>query len=257
MTAAPRSRPAHPAFNALAPLLQGGLEALTLERLNALAGAADPPPRSATGAPVCFVAAGKSTSALEYESRILRTGCVATREGVAHDLLNALCWIAFPNIKRTCNALHAVHAGAAGGGRGPPRDALTLFDESGVIALCADHGLAQMLAEANWRALFVESRAQAVARLQFFVCGHALYEKLLQPYAGITGRVVIVHVSMDAMTADPRTRRALADSAAADRLRSIESPAGIPPLPVCGIPGWDPGTESPSFYDDRTVFRAS
>ena len=255
MTNATRHPPAHPAFAALAPLLDGGLESLTLDQLNALARVAYPSPRSDTGAPIRFVAAGKGTSALEYESRILRTGCVAAREGVAHDLLNALCWIAFPNVKRACNALHAVRAGGACCGRGTPRDALTLFDESGVIALCADRALATMLAERKWRALFVESRMEAVARLQFFVCGHALYEKLLDPYPGITGRVVVAHVSMDAMAADLRTRRAIADTAAARLLWTIESPAAMPPLPLCGVPGWDARNEAPSFYDDRAVFR--
>jgi hypothetical protein len=27
------------------------------------------------------------------------------------------------------------------------------------------------------------------------------------------------------------------------------------PLPVMGIPGWDPGSETFSFYDDPLVFR--
>jgi hypothetical protein len=143
-------KPAHPAFAALAPLLDSGLRPLTIDRLNVLAQEADPAPSSATGAEIRFVASRQPMSGLGYEERILATGAVATRPDAAHDVMNALCWVAFPQAKRACNALHIAYANAAGNGRGTKRDALTLFDESGVIALCADPPLAAMLHSHRW-----------------------------------------------------------------------------------------------------------
>jgi hypothetical protein len=250
-------KPAHPAFAALAPLLDSGLRPLTIDRLNVLAQEADPAPSSATGAEIRFVASRQPMPGLGYEERILATGAVATRPAAAHDIMNALCWIAFPQAKRACNALHIAYANAAGNGRGTKRDALTLFDESGVIALCTDPPLAAMLHSHRWKTLFVELRGRAAAGLRFFVFGHAVYEKLLDPYPGIAGRLLIVDVPAETMAFDAATQRALADAAAAQLLPQVEAPAAIPPLPLCGVPGWDPRNEASSFYDDRAVFRPS
>jgi hypothetical protein len=41
----------------------------------------------------------------------------------------------------------------------------------------------------------------------------------------------------------------------ADRTR-FASPKLMAPMPVLGIPGWHPGTDRESFYDDRDHFRA-
>src|SRR5450759_612390 len=130
---------AHPAFAALLPWLDEGVDALTLVRLNACATSCAEPPCTDTGAAIHFVAPAAAVSAADYETQILRTGAVPTRPGNRHDAFNALCWIAFPGFKRACNALHAVHVErarpAAAAPRGPVRDALTLADESGEIVL--------------------------------------------------------------------------------------------------------------------------
>jgi hypothetical protein len=252
----PRAIAEHPAFGTLAPWLGEGLAALTLERLNAFARASDPQPATDEGAAVRFVAAAGRLSALDYESRILSTGEVPTRSDNAHDVFNALCWIAFPAAKRACNALHAAHR-RAGTGRGPVRDALTLFDESGIIALCANRTLGELLVQRQWKTLFGERRREAVAALRFFVFGHALYEKLLAPYRAITGRVLIVDVDASALECARPALRAIADAEAARRLRALTTARDIPPLPVAGIPGWDPENGDPAFYDNRGVFRVS
>ena len=248
--------PGHPAFAALAPWLDDGLAALTRDRLDALAREGDPQPTTDCGAAVRFVAAGGRLSALDYESRILSTGEVPTRSASAHDVFNALCWIAFPAAKRACNALHAAHR-RTGTGRGPVRDALTLFDESGVIALCSDRALGELLVRRQWKTLFGERRREAIGALRFFVFGHALYEKLLEPYRAITGRELIVDVDAPTFECEGPALRAVADAEAASRLRALDSASDIPPLPLAGIPGWDPENSDPAFYDDLSVFRLS
>jgi hypothetical protein len=38
--------------------------------------------------------------------------------------------------------------------------------------------------------------------------------------------------------------------------RHFASPRQMAPMPVLGVPGWHPDTDTESFYDDRDHFRA-
>ena len=248
---------AHPSFAGVRRSLRaagGDLDRLTLAALDTAARTASPPIVSGAGAPIRFVVADGRQSALDYETRIHDYGEVATRIGERHDLLNALCWLSFPHVKRRCNALHVAHARTGSAGRGAIRDATTLFDESGVIALCRDPSLGRLLAGRRWKTLFVERRNDARSALRFFVCGHAVLEKLLAPYAGITARVLVVPWDGTFERSD-EDLRAEADRRAAAALDAIAGPADLPPLPLAGIPGWDPRSVDPAFYDDVRVFR--
>jgi Protein of unknown function (DUF3025) len=249
----------HPAFAALLPWAADGVDALTLARLNACAASSAEPPCTDAGAPIRFVPPAAVVSAMDYEAQILRTGAVPTRPGNLHDAFNALCWIAFPGFKRACNAVHAAHMAqartTAGAPRGPVRDALTLFDESGVIVLCADSLLAGLVSERQWKTLFWDHRAEVARALRIFVCGHALYEKLLRPYPAITGRALIVTAPVALFEHGPEAQRQFADQGAARLVRSRLKSSQAPPLPLAGIPGWDPWNGAPDFYDNRAVFR--
>ena len=72
-----------------------------------------------------------------YELHIAATGEVETRAENWHDLFNALAWIAFPRAKAAINAQHAAileeRGEAEARRRSPERDALTVFDEGGVV----------------------------------------------------------------------------------------------------------------------------
>jgi len=252
-------RVAHPVFAALQPWLAGATGIPTLGRLNAAVAACAVPPRTDLGAIIHFVAPAAALPAAEYETGILHNGAVPTRSGNRHDAFNALCWIAFPEFKRACNALHAADVARApaadGAVRGPARDVLTLLDESGVLVLCGDRSLADLLHGRRWRELFWDRRTEVVRALRFFVCGHALYEKLLAPYPAITARALIVSAPPALFEQDLATQRSHADAAAARAVRGGLSVTQIPPLPLAGIPGWDPGNAAPGFYDNRHVFR--
>ena len=248
---------AHPGFDSVRRWLGSAgndLGRLTLSELNAAAHTACPPIVSDTGAPIRFVTAAGRQHALDYEARIHHRGEVATRVGERHDLLNALCWLSFPQVKRRCNALHVTHAKSTSVGRGAVRDAATLFDESGVIALCRDASLGRLLASRQWKTLFSARRREAKNALAFFVCGHAVLEKLVAPYPGITARVLIVAYDSTFDGSDAALC-AEADRRAAQALDAVVAPADLPPLPLAGIPGWDPRNVDPAFYDDARVFR--
>ena len=189
-----------------------------------------------------------------YELRIADTGEVETRAHSWHDLFNALAWITFPRAKAAINAQHAAileeRGEAEARRRGPERDALTLFDEGGVIVACADASLTRLIVDFEWKELFWRRRAELEAKARFFAFGHALYEKALEPFVGIVAKTIFVDYAADARQADR-----LAAAHFADRAR-FPSPKAMAPMPVLGVPGWHPDSAHEAFYDDTSHFRA-
>lgn len=182
-----------------------------------------------------FVPATQLPAGEPYESFIARTRCVPTR-GNPHDLFNGLVWRVHPALKWRLNALHAQAIARDGIGpeRGPQRDALTLFDESGAV-LAADPMLWAALRARDWSALFVDRRG-LWAGATLVIVGHALLEKLaVSPRKALTAHVV---------DGDPLALGATGWAA-----------KPLCPLPVFGTPGWHAGNEDPAFYGDTRVFR--
>lgn len=182
-----------------------------------------------------------------YEAFISRTGCVPTRDNL-HDLLNGVCWLRFAAIKRRLNALQSAEIGRLGVGatRGPLRDALTLFDENAAL-LSGPEPLRQALSDRDWQTLFVQHRPLwSQARLTLF--GHALLEKMLQPYDSITAHVWWVGTDADpGASLDASVAKALSAESLSARTHL--------PLPVMGIPGWSAANHDPAFYLNTQVFR--
>ena len=201
--------------------------------------------------PVRFVPQADLSDGQAYESFIGDHAAVPTREGL-HDTFNALCWHQWPQSKRRLNRLQVDEIGRLGIGavRGPVRDALTLIDENALL-LQAPEALWESLLRRDWRTLFVEDRA-LWAQARVGVVGHALLEKLHQPYKSITAHVWAVPVPVglgdDWLAWDAWFAQGL----------SVERLASKPltPLPVLGIPGWWPANQNPTFYNDTQVFRA-
>jgi hypothetical protein len=134
--------------------------------------------------------------------------------------------------------------------RGPVRDALTLIDENAVL-LQAPEALWAALLRHDWTALFVQGRA-LWAQARVGVLGHALLEKLHQPYKSITAHVWAVPVP-EALGDDWAAWDAwFAEGLSVERLASKP----LTPLPVLGIPGWWAANQDPTFYSDTHVFRA-
>ncbi len=188
-----------------------------------------------------------------YELHIADSGEVETRPESWHDLFNALAWIAFPKTKAMVNAQHAAILEERGAlearRRSPERDALTLFDEGGVIVASASPDLTQMIRDFEWKRLFWHERARLEREMRFVAFGHALCEQALEPYLGMVAKTVFVPFG-EGFDADAL---AAAHFAARERFRS---PKSMAPMPVLGVPGWHPGTATESFYDDTSHFRA-
>jgi hypothetical protein len=94
--------------------------------------------------------------------------------------------------------------------------------------------------------------------MRFFLFGHALYEKALAPFSGITGRALLIAVRPDLIAAPLSAQIDVLDRMVAERLlepRRVQSTRDLAPLPILGVPGWCPENESASYYDDTSCFR--
>lgn len=223
------------------------------DRLNALAAT---PPRTAPGHALRFVP--PLADGGNYELRIHSSGQVCTRPQNWHDLFNALAWLAFPRTKAALNARHAARLSVEGTQRSRLRDLLTIFDEGGAIVLCANPALEAMVRAHDWRALFWAHRAALRTDFRVLVAGHAVLEQALKPWPGITCKVLFVTSPRTLLALPDAALLAHADAAAARWIGALEeaaTPACLQPLPVFGLPGWHPGTDSAAFYEDTRYFR--
>ena len=204
---------------------------------------------TAQGLPIEFVAADDA-GGTAYETHIAATGRVPTRDN-AHDLFNALVWLTFPAVKAALNVRQAAELARDGvrSRRGPVRDAATLIDESGLLLAATEEACAALM-RLDWPWLFGAQRARWGSEWMPFAFGHAMIEKLLAPYKGLTAVVVCLPLA-DATVAH-------IDRAAAQWVqRTALAPPLLAHLPVLGVPGWWPANDTPAFYADTAVFRVA
>jgi hypothetical protein len=123
-----------------------------------------------------------------YDARITLSNEVPTRERDWHDLFNALCFITFPRSKR---ALHArqfralaarvePNATRLPAARTPEQDALTLFDEGGVVLAAEPEVALQLLAATGAERAELCRRFLDEARTHVVPFGHAIFEHLVE-----------------------------------------------------------------------------
>ncbi|MGH8702377.1 MAG: DUF3025 domain-containing protein, partial [Burkholderiales bacterium] len=222
------------------------------------------PVMTRSGLPLRLVPAGGRMSSFEerYEARIHLRGEMVFREHNWHDLLNVLVWLTFPRAKAALNARHFEALGnqraAGAANRGPAQDALTLFDEGGVIVVSCDDGLLALLREWRWKELFWTHRARLQSRMRFVLFGHALFEKSLRPFLGITGRGILLKTEPGLLAQPPGERLAALDSRVAAHISesgNLTAPRELAVVPVLGVPGWCPDNGREEFYDDADYFR--
>ncbi|MDT3736657.1 MAG: DUF3025 domain-containing protein [Denitratisoma sp.] len=253
---------ARPLFESIADRLRffGGETPPGVDALNDLLEMLAKPPRAASGAPVRFVLpAGNSGG---YEERVYAKGEVETRPGNWHDFFNALAWMAYPRTKHVLNGRHhaALQAqrAAGSGARGAMRDAVTQFDECGIVVASASPALVDLIRAHEWKELFWRHRAQLVRDMRFFVFGHATWDQLRAPFVGLTAKAVFLEAGAAWLARPVEQQVADVDARLAEiflRPDSYAQPRAFQPLPLLGIPGVVVESEAPSYYDDVRQFR--
>jgi hypothetical protein len=216
------------------------------------------------GLPLRLAPAGGRMRAFEqrYEARVHLRGEMVFRERNWHDLMNMLVWLTFPSAKAALNARHfealAAQRAAGRANRGPAQDALTLLDEGGVIVASCDDELLGLLREWRWKELFWSNRGRLEATMRFVLFGHALYEKALNPFLGITGRGVLLRVEPGVLARPAGDLIAVLDAKLAAYLCGsphLTATRELAVVPILGVPGWHPDNEREAFYDDTDYFR--
>lgn len=194
-------------------------------------------------------------SEVGYEMHISATGEVPTRADNWHDYFNALAWLIWPHTKATLNSLH-IHAGITPL-RNRSRDALTLLDESGIIIACSTPELWQALSQHQWHELFINQRQRVKTDMAFHLIGHALYEKLRQPYPAITGKCLLINVDKAFFQRDPCARQRQLDQQLSLQLSAQppQTPQTFPPLPLFGIPDVIAENSDAAYYQNTQIFR--
>ena len=94
--------------------------------------------------------------------------------------------------------------------------------------------------------------------MRFYVFGHSIYEKALQPYKGITAKTVIFDVPRRELERPLPQQLATLDARLAKYFgdpKALAATAAYAPLPVLGIPGWTADNEDERYYDDTRHFR--
>lgn len=195
-----------------------------------------------------------------YEDRAYLSGEIATRRGNRHDMFNALVWLALPLAKAALNRRHfaALTDARRHGrtGRGALRDALTQFDECGVVVAGNALELWQSLCAHRWREVFVDRREELLCSTRFIVFGHASHDALAAPFVGLCGKALFLEVDAAWLESPATAALASLDARLAARFDGGSfSPRDWQPLPLLGIPGATADNEQPGYYDDTRQFR--
>ena len=210
----------------------------------------------ASGRPLRLVPAGGKAP---YELRVYESAELECRERNWHDLFNVLVWLVFPRAKAALNARHhAAWTADAGAGRGAVRDALTLFDESGLLVLSAQPELLQLVRDLRWQPRCGEGRDAVISDMRFLAFGHEGCENLLWAYRGMTGHALLLEVDAAMLTLPMTELLRRVDAQLADRLadpQALQNTRNLAPVPVLGVPGWCGDNVRAEYYDDTGYFR--
>ena len=189
-----------------------------------------------------------------YESRIYLQKQLQTRTENWHDFFNALCWLSFPETKKTLNQFHYQRSlqRKTGSNRSPLENAMALFDECGLIIISDQQHLLDMFREHQWQTLFIEHKSDFNKHLRCINFGHAMYEKALTPYIGMTAHAVLIHSESLLEAHLSEIDQALSTLCLSGKIHTTRS---LQAVPILGIPGWHAQKQDDEFYANSAYFR--
>ncbi len=222
--------------------------------------------KTQTGKPLKIVAQDGKPGCFEehYAPRIFKTGELQTRTENWHDFFQYLSWLMFPQTKTEINALHLPHAQQRieitqqQARRSPVENMLSLFDEGGAIIVSSDVALLELIREFKWKELFWQRRDELKQKLACITFGHAMYEKGLAPYIGMTANCILIEAGQEFFIKEKTQQLQWLDEKLATLFKAgdvLSKPKDLQPFPVLGMPGWDSDNDVEEYYDNTDYFR--
>ena len=195
----------------------------------------------------------------QYESRIYLKGELQTRLENWHDFFNATAWLQFPKIKSALNSLHYDNSKnrELGTNRSPLENAITLFDECGAVIVTDNEKYLDMIKNHEWKGLFWNNKKEFPQHIQCYVFGHAMHEKALAPYLGMTTHtIILIRDSNFFQKNHPEQLQDIDQSIASTWLeKKIEKTKDLQPFPLLGVPSWWNEKQDDVFYNNKDYFR--
>lgn len=206
-----------------------------------------------------------------YEAHIHKTARIPTRDNL-HDWFGACVWSAFGRSKSVLNHVHITQMKQDSQSNQPNqpnqrnrvRDAVTVFDENGVILAASRSQIGESLRAFDWQNALVAPRqhwqgGDDKTQAQAFIFGHALLEQLIQPRKPLCGHTLIVAVDDAFFKLSLSDKLAHLDRQASQMLLAWltdgATPRDLSPLPILGVPYFWQDNQDVAFYDDEFVFR--
>ena len=193
----------------------------------------------------------------QYEPRVYLKRELQTRTYNWHDFFNALIWLKFPNTKKTLNKIHYKQAAnrQKGSNRSTLENRITQFDECGAIVISNNRKTLDLIKNHQWQELFINNHKEFENNLRCVIFGHAMFEKALTPYIGMTCHCILLE------------DQALLDDINNDHYKDLDeklahiwrnqiscNPQKFNALPILGIPGYWP-IQNLDFYSNTEYFR--
>lgn len=221
--------------------------------------------------PLSFTHQNDLPHSTAYELFIAQDNKIPTRDNL-HDWFNACIWSVFKQSKAILNHHHLLHIDKndSGNKRNKIRDAITVFDENGIVLAISNDtigkGIKEHLFNFDWQNSLVNPRAfwynpnqNHQTYVKSFLFGHALLEQLILPRKNLCGHSFAVFVENDFFNWDKEAQLSHLDTLLAKQLNDwlktdTANPKDLQPLPVLGIPHFCDDQDD-DFYNDKSVFR--
>lgn len=206
---------------------------------------------------------GQTTFEESYEPRIYLKGELQTRTESWHDFFQILVWKIFPKTKAMLNELHyratktRLQTSPDSKKRSVLENTLTQYDECGAVIVSPDNELLELIRRFDWHSLFWKQRASIEQRLKCIVFGHAIYEKGVNPYIGMTCHSVLLQIPENIFNTPPSSLLEFIDPMVEKMFsnESIQIPQDLSPFPLLGMPGWHAKNSQEVFYENSDYFR--
>lgn len=193
----------------------------------------------------------------QYEQRIYLQKELQTRLENWHDYFNALVWLRFPETKKMLNKLHYQQSltRTIGTNRSTLENRITQFDECGAIIISDDNNLLDLIRNHQWKELFIENRTAFTNHINCIVFGHAIFEKALTPYTGMTCHCILVNNAELLEYSNKQGMHNLDQHIANIWSNKLQNkPDKLAPYPILGTPGYWP-LQDEEYYCNRSYFR--